>query len=124
MFCVLSSKSILSISAYIFFSFAGAMDDTQFYYDAWNNSQCDVPSCVGTSTKLCIDAHFASSVCDTEPPVFLCEKCANRARDDFLLDIIQPIGEVAASCENKPCKGDDRTAKYTCFSESCIKKQR
>ncbi|XP_046839871.1 protein unc-79 homolog isoform X2 [Xenia sp. Carnegie-2017] len=110
--------------AYIFFSFAGAMDDTQFYYDAWNSSQCDVPSCVGTSTKLCIDAHFASSVCDTEPPVFLCEKCANRARDHFLLDIIQPIGEVAASCENKPCKGDDRTAKYTCFSESCIKKQR
>jgi hypothetical protein len=54
----------------------------------------------------------------------VCDKCANRVRPEFLLDIVQPIGEVAASCENKPCKGDDRTAKYTCFSESCIKKQR
>ena len=110
--------------AYIFFSFAGAMDDSQFYYDAWNDSHCSCPGCDGLTTKLCIDAQFASSECGTEPPVFVCDKCANRVRAEFLLDIVQPIGEVAASCENKPCKGDDRTAKYTCFSESCIKKQR
>ena len=100
------------------------MDDRQFYYDAWNDSQCNCPGCDGLTTKLCIDAQFASSECGTEPPVFVCDKCANSVRAAFLLDIVQPIGEVAASCENKPCKGDDRTAKYTCFSETCIKKQR
>jgi hypothetical protein len=111
-------------SAYIFFSFAGAMDDSQFYYDPWNDNECSSTGCNNPTTKLCIDAQFASGDCGTEPPVFVCDKCANRVRPEFLLDIVQPIGEVAASCENKPCKGDDRTAKYTCFSESCIKKQR
>ena len=100
------------------------MDDSQFYYDAWNDTNCNRPGCDGITTKLCIDAQFASSECGTEPPVFVCDKCADSVRAEFLLDIVQPIGEVAASCENKPCKGDDRTAKYTCFSENCIKKQR
>ena len=100
------------------------MDDRQFYYEAWNDSVCNRPGCDGATTKLCIDAQFASSECGTEPPLFVCDNCANMVRAEFLLDIVQPIGEVAASCENKPCKGDDRTAKYTCFSESCIKKQR
>lgn len=100
------------------------MDDSQFYYDAWNDSRCNSVGCDGVTTKLCIDAHFAANECGIEPPIFVCDKCAYKVSNDFLLDIVQPIGEVAASCENKPCKGDDRTAKYTCFSESCIKKQR
>lgn len=99
------------------------MDDSQLYYDTWNNANCNRPGCDGITIKLCIDAQFASSKCGTEPPVFVCDKCADNVRAEFLLDIVQPIGEVAASCENKPCKGDDRTVKYTCFSESCIKKQ-
>ena len=85
------------------------MDDSQFYYDAWNDKNCSRPG---------------SRECDTEPPLFICEVCADMVKGEFLLDIVQPIGEVAASCENKPCKGDDRTAKYTCFSQSCFKKQR
>ena len=100
------------------------MDDSQFYYDAWNDKNCSRPGCEGPTTKLCIDAQFASRECDTEPPLFICEVCADMVKGEFLLDIVQPIGEVAASCENKPCKGDDRTAKYTCFSQSCFKKQR
>ncbi|CAL4145353.1 unnamed protein product, partial [Meganyctiphanes norvegica] len=89
---------------------------------------CQIEECDGDGSndacKVCLD----HSVClgvnpDNPPPLYVCGECAEDIRRGNNLveffDILMPMHQVSATCENRNCRSNEKNSVATCYSVEC-----
>ncbi|XP_050714372.1 protein unc-79 homolog isoform X4 [Eriocheir sinensis] len=94
----------------------------------WKPLLCQIEECDGDGTseavKVCLDHAVCLSTCpDNPPPLYLCIDCAEDIKREHstveFFDILMPMPQVSATCENKNCRSTEKNAVATCFSMEC-----
>lgn len=76
----------------------------------WKPLLCQIEECDGDGTseavKVCLDHAVCLSTCpDNPPPLYLCIDCAEDIKREHstveFFDILMPMPQVSATCENK-----------------------
>uniref|UniRef100_A0A0P4WEN1 Protein unc-79 homolog n=3 Tax=Scylla olivacea TaxID=85551 RepID=A0A0P4WEN1_SCYOL len=97
-------------------------------FSGWKPLLCQIEECDGDGTseavKVCLDHAVCLSACpDNPPPLYLCIDCAEDIKREHntveFFDILMPMAQVSATCENKNCRSTEKNAIATCFSMEC-----
>lgn len=97
-------------------------------FSGWKPLLCQIEECDGDGTseavKVCLDHAVCLSACpDNPPPLYLCIDCAEDIKREHntveFFDILMPMAQVSATCENKNCRSTEKNAVATCFSMEC-----
>ncbi|KAG0705547.1 Protein unc-79 [Chionoecetes opilio] len=96
--------------------------------EGWKPLLCQIEECDGDganeAVKVCLDHAVCLSACpDSPPPLYLCIDCAEDIKREHntveFFDILMPMPQVSATCENKNCRSTEKNAIATCFSMEC-----
>ncbi|XP_011871476.1 PREDICTED: protein unc-79 homolog [Vollenhovia emeryi] len=76
------------------------------------------------AAKVCYNHHISITYAvECPPPLYLCIECANEIHRDhpnqMFCDILHPMQQVSMICENKNCRGADKSAISVCLSTEC-----
>ncbi|XP_068237998.1 protein unc-79 homolog isoform X5 [Palaemon carinicauda] len=94
----------------------------------WKPLMCQIEECDGDGTSEAVKVCFDHAVClgacpDNPPPLYLCLDCAEDIRRQHstieFFDILMPMTQVSATCENKNCRSSEKNAIATCYSMEC-----
>ncbi|XP_064117132.1 protein unc-79 homolog isoform X3 [Macrobrachium nipponense] len=94
----------------------------------WKPLMCQIEECDGDGTSEAVKVCFDHAVClgacpDNPPPLYLCLDCAEDIRRQHstveFFDILMPMAQVSATCENKNCRSSEKNAIATCYSMEC-----
>ncbi|KAK7086039.1 Protein unc-79, partial [Halocaridina rubra] len=94
----------------------------------WKPLICQIEECDGDGTSEAVKVCFDHAVClgacpDNPPPLFLCIDCAEDIRREHstveFFDMLMPMGQISATCENKNCRSSEKNAVATCYSMEC-----
>ncbi|XP_042883659.1 protein unc-79 homolog isoform X4 [Penaeus japonicus] len=94
----------------------------------WKPLLCQIEECDGDGTSEAVKVCFDHAVClgacpENPPPLFLCLDCAEEIRREHntveFFDILMPMAQVSATCENKNCRSTEKNAIATCYSMEC-----
>ncbi|XP_071543773.1 protein unc-79 homolog isoform X4 [Panulirus ornatus] len=96
--------------------------------NGWKPLLCQIEECDGDGTneavKVCLDHAVCLGACpDNPPPLYLCIDCVEDIKREHssveFFDILMPMTQVSATCENKNCRSTEKNAIATCFSMEC-----
>nr|XP_045612898.1 protein unc-79 homolog isoform X4 [Procambarus clarkii] len=97
-------------------------------FSGWKPLLCQIEECDGDGTneavKVCLDHAVCLGACpDNPPPLYLCIDCVEDIKREHstveFFDILMPMAQVSATCENKNCRSTEKNAIATCFSMEC-----
>ncbi|XP_066975472.1 protein unc-79 homolog isoform X11 [Macrobrachium rosenbergii] len=97
-------------------------------FSGWKPLMCQIEECDGDGTSEAVKVCFDHAVClgacpDNPPPLYLCLDCAEDIRRQHstveFFDILMPMTQVSATCENKNCRSSEKNAIATCYSMEC-----
>ncbi|KAK3873352.1 hypothetical protein Pcinc_021639 [Petrolisthes cinctipes] len=97
-------------------------------FSGWKAMPCQIEECDGEggneAAKVCMDhAVCLGASPDNPPPLYLCLYCVDDIRREHstveFFDILMPMAQVSATCENKNCRSTEKNAMATCFSLEC-----
>ncbi|XP_047487267.1 protein unc-79 homolog [Penaeus chinensis] len=97
-------------------------------FSGWKPLLCQIEECDGDGTSEAVKVCFDHAVClgacpENPPPLFLCIDCAEEIRREHstveFFDILMPMAQVSATCENKNCRSTEKNAIATCYSMEC-----
>ncbi|KYN09887.1 Protein unc-79 like protein [Trachymyrmex cornetzi] len=76
------------------------------------------------AAKVCYNHDISITYAvESPPPLYLCIECANEIHrehpNQMFYDILHPMQQVSMVCENKNCRGTDKSAISVCFSTEC-----
>ncbi|KAK8720177.1 hypothetical protein OTU49_013532, partial [Cherax quadricarinatus] len=97
-------------------------------FSGWKPLVCQIEECDGDGTseavKVCHDHAVCLGACpDNPPPLYICIDCVEDIKREHstveFFDILMPMAQVSATCENKNCRSSEKNAIATCFSMEC-----
>uniref|UniRef100_T1JB25 Protein unc-79 homolog n=1 Tax=Strigamia maritima TaxID=126957 RepID=T1JB25_STRMM len=75
------------------------------------------------AVKMCWDHSIAIGSGENPPPLYICYDCSEQILRECpsanISDVLLPLQQVSATCENKSCRSSDKAAVTTCFSVDC-----
>lgn len=99
-----------------------------FKHHGWKPLMCQQENCLSPVNnevvKICFDHVIAIGSGEHAPPLHVCQDCADqiyREHSSNLFDVLLPIENISAVCENKNCHSTDNSAVATCFSVECAR---
>ncbi|XP_023216123.1 protein unc-79 homolog [Centruroides sculpturatus] len=99
-----------------------------FKHHGWKPLTCQQENCLSPVNnevvKICFDHVIAIGSGEHAPPLHVCQDCADqiyREHSSNLFDVLLPIENISAVCENKNCRSTDNSAVATCFSVECAR---
>ncbi|XP_067119858.1 protein unc-79 homolog isoform X2 [Centruroides vittatus] len=99
-----------------------------FKHHGWKPLTCQQENCLSPVNnevvKICFDHVIAIGSGEHAPPLHVCQDCADqiyREHSSNLFDVLLPIENISAVCENKNCHSTDNSAVATCFSVECAR---
>ncbi|KAG7162816.1 unc-79-like 2 [Homarus americanus] len=104
------------------------MDNSSIPFVGWKPLLCQIEECDGDGTneavKVCLDHAVCLGACpDSPPPLYICMDCVEDIKREHctidFFDILMPMAQVSATCENKNCRSTEKNAIATCFSMEC-----